>query len=89
MDNCSEAWENRILDGQRTEFIAAVRPISPGARDGWCGPDPYSGADWPRYLNAGTAAQVSCPPFVRDGASSLSEKPSLNEKKQHHCLSGA
>ena len=29
MDNCSEAWENRILDSQRTEFIAAVRPISP------------------------------------------------------------
>ena len=33
MDNCSEAWEKRIMDGQRAEFIAAVRPISPGAAE--------------------------------------------------------
>jgi hypothetical protein len=46
-------------------------------------------ADWPRQPNAETATRVSRPPFVRDGASSLSEKSSLNEKKQRKCLSGA
>ena len=65
----------------------------PGDRPGCQGrlirPGPYSGADWPRRLNAETATRVNCPPFVRDGASSLSEKPSLNENKQRKCLSRA
>jgi hypothetical protein len=30
MDNCSEAWENRIMDGQHTEFCAAAGRSPPG-----------------------------------------------------------